>query len=85
MARKNRYDELEIDETYKEDTSVENEAPEEEEYDYENEESTEDDILRMKKVLKGYRIIIIALVAVMGLLTFQHFRLVEEQKENFRM
>ena len=27
----------------------------------------------LQKTLKGYRIIIIALVAVLGLLTFQHF------------
>lgn len=86
MARKNKYDDFEIDKTYKEeDTLAENEAPEEEEYDYEDEENISEDNQRMKKVLKGYRIIIIALVAVMGLLTFQHFKLVEEQKENFRM
>lgn len=87
MARKNKYDDsLDIDELYNDENAEENYTPEEE-YDYDNddEESAEDDNQRMKKVLKGYRIIIIALVAVMGLLTFQHFRLVEEQKENFRV
>lgn len=39
----------------------------------------------MQKTLKGYRIIIIALVAVLGLLTFQHFRVTSDIKEEFRI
>ena len=38
-----------------------------------------------QKTLKGYRIIIVALVAVLGLLTFQHFRVTSDIKENFRI
>lgn len=53
-------------------------------YDYENDEPTtpEGDL---QKTLKGYRIIIIALVAVLGLLTFQHFRVTSDIKEQFRI
>lgn len=52
--------------------------------EYENEESqnSEGDL---QKTLKGYRIIIIALVAVLGLLTFQHFRVTSDIKEQFRI
>lgn len=52
--------------------------------EYENEESQhfEGDL---QKTLKGYRIIIIALVAVLGLLTFQHFRVTSDIKEQFRI
>lgn len=39
----------------------------------------------MDKRLKGYRIIIISLVAVLGLLTFQHFRVTSQIKEEFRI
>ena len=39
----------------------------------------------LQKTLKGYRIIIIALVAVLGLLTFQHFRVTSDIKEEFRI
>ncbi len=39
----------------------------------------------LQKTLKGYRIIIISLVAVLGLLTFQHFRVTSDIKEEFRI
>lgn len=38
-----------------------------------------------QKVLKGYRIIIIVLIAILGLLTFQHFRVTADIKENYRI
>ena len=51
--------------------------------EYENDEPTPESDLQ--KTLKGYRIIIIALVAVLGLLTFQHFRVTSDIKEQFRI
>lgn len=39
----------------------------------------------IEKTLKGYRIIIVALVAVLGVLTFQHFRVTSEIREEFRI
>ena len=51
--------------------------------EYENDEPTPESDLQ--KTLKGYRSIIIALVAVMGLLTVQHFRLTSDIKEQFRI
>ncbi len=53
----------------------------EEEYEQESTKSPEE----LQKTLKGYRIIIIALVAVLGLLTFQHFRVTADIKEEFRI
>ena len=50
---------------------------------YENDEQTPESDLQ--KTLKGYRIIIIALVAVLGLLTFQHYRVTSDIKEQFRI
>lgn len=50
-------------------------------YDTQEPSSHED----MQKKLKGYRIIIISLVAVLGLLTFQHFRVTSDIKEEFRI
>ncbi len=38
-----------------------------------------------RKTLLGYRIIIIVLIAVLGVLTFQHFRVTSDIKENFRI
>ncbi len=38
-----------------------------------------------QKILKGYRIIIIVLIAILGLLTFQHFRITSDIKENYRI
>lgn len=59
-------------------------ANEPEEEDDNNDESNNDggynDGGDMSKVIKGYRIIIIALVAVLGLLTFQHFRVTRDIK-----
>lgn len=52
-------------------------------YPYENDEPTPESDLQ--KTLKGYRIIIIALVAVLGLLTFQHYRVTSDIKEQFRI
>lgn len=54
-----------------------------EEEDNEQPYASEDD--HIQKTLKGYRIIIIALVAVLGLLTFQHFRVTNDIKEEFRI
>ena len=51
--------------------------------EYENDEPTPESDLQ--KTLKVYRIIIIALVAVLGLLTFQHFRVTSDIKEQFRI
>ena len=51
------------------------------ELDYEGGEQQPD----LDKKLKGYRIIIIALVAVLGLLTFQHFRVTSQIREDFRI
>lgn len=51
--------------------------------EYENDEPTPESDLQ--KTLKGYRIIIIALVSVLGLLTFQHFRVTSDIKEQFRI
>ena len=51
--------------------------------EYEDDEPTPESDLQ--KTLKGYRIIIIALVAVLGLLTFQHFRVTSDIKEQFRI
>ena len=53
----------------------------EDEYEQESTKSPEE----LQKTLKGYRIIIIALVAVLGLLTFQHFRVTADIKEEFRI
>ncbi len=52
-------------------------------YNEEEEQTRSNDDLQ--KTLKGYRIIIIALVAVLGLLTFQHFRVTSDIKEEFRI
>lgn len=38
-----------------------------------------------QKVLKGYRIIIIVLIAILALITFQHFRITADIKENYRI
>ena len=62
----------------------------EEEYDdkydevdeYENENQPQQNY---EKTLKGYKVIIIALVAVLGLLAFQHFRVTSQIKEDFRI
>lgn len=78
MAENEKYNDP-IDEEQNLDNELENS------YDEYDEESEAEEKVRLKKVLTGYRIIIIALVAVMGLLTFQHFKLVKEQKENFRI
>lgn len=51
--------------------------------EYENDEPTPESDLQ--KTLKGYRIIIIALVSVLSLLTFQHFRVTSDIKEQFRI
>lgn len=51
--------------------------------EYEDDEPTPESDLQ--KTIKGYRIIIIALVAVLGLLTFQHFRVTSDIKEQFRI
>ena len=51
------------------------------EYNDEPQVSTDD----LQKTLKGYRIIIIALVAILSLLTFQHFRVTSDIKEEFRI
>lgn len=51
--------------------------------EYENDVPTPESDLQ--KTLKGYRIIIIALVSVLGLLTFQHFRVTSDIKEQFRI
>lgn len=53
------------------------------ELDYNDEPQTSNDDLQ--KTLKGYRIIIIALVAILSLLTFQHFRVTSDIKEEFRI
>lgn len=52
------------------------------ELDYEEGDNQQPDL---DKKLKGYRIIIIALVAVLGLLTFQHFRVTSQIREDFRI
>lgn len=52
------------------------------ELDYELDEQPSQDY---SKTLKGYRVIIIALVAVLALLTFQHFRLTSQIREEFRI
>lgn len=54
----------------------------EEEYESEGQTKSPEEL---HKTLKGYRIIIIALVAVLGLLTFQHFRVTSDIKEQFRI
>ncbi len=56
---------------------------EDDELDYNDEPQTSNDDLQ--KTLKGYRIIIIALVAILSLLTFQHFRVTSDIKEEFRI
>ncbi|MBO7300652.1 MAG: hypothetical protein J6U53_04495 [Tidjanibacter sp.] len=56
---------------------------EDDELEYNEEPQANNDDLQ--KTLKGYRIIIIALVAVLGLLTFQHFRVTSDIKEEFRI
>ena len=62
--------------------SVENDSEKEGEVDGDdNRGGYGDDI---SKVIKGYRIIIIALVAVLGLLTFQHFRVTRDIKMEWR-
>lgn len=60
---------------------------EDDELDYKEEYENEDvqPESDLQKTLKGYRIIIIALVAVLGLLTFQHFRVTSDIKEQFRI
>lgn len=59
----------------------------EDELDYQEEYESEEPEQQgdIQKTLKGYRIIIIALVAVLGLLTFQHFRVTSDIKEQFRI
>lgn len=52
--------------------------------EYEDDEPAKDE-RDIDKTLKGYRIIIVALVAVLGVLTFQHFRVTAEIKEEFRI
>lgn len=70
-------------------TEIEDFDDEELDSDPENEEEEEvkeltpEDYERMTKVVKGYRIILIVLVVVLGFLTFQHFRLVKQQREDF--
>lgn len=49
--------------------------------DYDNE--AEGRSAEVEKQIKGYRIIIIALVAVLGLLTFQHFRVTSDIKREW--
>ena len=49
--------------------------------DYDNE--PEGRSAEVEKQIKGYRIIIIALVAVLGLLTFQHFRVTSDIKREW--
>lgn len=90
MAKKSIYDDL-LDENLESGKSElmaekaprKNDAEYEEYYDEEDEEMEPEDIERVKKVLKGYRIILIVLIVVMGFLTFQHFRLVNQQREEF--
>lgn len=60
-----------------------------EDYDKELEnrykDSEEQPVDDSRKILNGYRIIIIVLIAVLGLLTFQHFRITSDIKENYRI
>lgn len=60
---------------------------EDDELDYKDDYDTREPISNddMQKKLKGYRIIIISLVAVLGLLTFQHFRVTSDIREEFRI
>lgn len=62
---------------------------EDDDLDYNEEEYGSDEPSQsasdLQKTLKGYRIIIISLVAVLGLLTFQHFRVTSDIKEEFRI
>ena len=39
----------------------------------------------VEKTLKGYKVIIVCLVAVLALITFQHFRLTADLKQEFRI
>lgn len=52
------------------------------ELDYDTNASKQQDI---EKTLKGYKVIIICLVAVLALITFQHFRLTADLKQEFRI
>ena len=60
---------------------------EDDELDYKDDYDTREPFSNddMQKKLKGYRIIIISLVAVLGLLTFQHFRVTSDIREEFRI
>ncbi len=89
MARKHNDIELYDDELdYNTKATAEAETAEERDYDYDDEEYDDDEpqglTSDVEKKLKGYRIIIIALIAVLGLLTFQHFRITRDIKMEWR-
>lgn len=73
MAKKYNDDELYNDEEF--------DYNDDEYNDYDNE--PEGRSAEVEKQIKGYRIIIIALVAVLGLLTFQHFRVTSDIKREW--